>query len=288
MTRRRDLEHHRNSLEEIGEILSSMKTLAYMETRKLSRFLTAQEKVVESIRDVAADFLHFHPGPPAATTPVTPVFVVIGSERGFCGDFNRLLSRQVEVVLREHAPDRPRVICLGRRLQPLLEGQEWLAASLDGASVVEEVPAVLQSLIDAVNGLQTDLPGLALAGIYHDRDPGDVRLEALLPPFAELAGDERSPAFPPLLNVSAPEFLRELADHYLFAGLNHMLYASLMAENQRRVSHLEAAVRHVDDESGELGRKCKALRQEEIVEEIEVILLSAGGFDSDAEPTRGR
>ena len=38
-----------------------MKTLAYMETRKLSRFLAAQQQVVDSIAAVAADFLgHFH------------------------------------------------------------------------------------------------------------------------------------------------------------------------------------------------------------------------------------
>jgi len=61
MTRRRHLEHHRQSLAEIRDIMNSMKTLAYMETRKLARFLDAQHAVVQSIEDVAADLLSFYP-----------------------------------------------------------------------------------------------------------------------------------------------------------------------------------------------------------------------------------
>jgi F-type H+-transporting ATPase subunit gamma len=52
-----------------------------------------------------------------------------------------------------------------------------------------------------------------------------------------------------------------------------------MAENLRRVRHLEGAVRHLDDKSATLQHQSNALRQEEIIEEIEVILLSASSLD---------
>jgi F-type H+-transporting ATPase subunit gamma len=58
-----------------------------------------------------------------------------------------------------------------------------------------------------------------------------------------------------------------------------MLYTSLMVENRRRVTHLEGAVKHMDEESDELRRQCNTLRQEEIIEEIEVILLSSSELD---------
>jgi F-type H+-transporting ATPase subunit gamma len=57
--------------------------------------------------------------------------------------------------------------------------------------------------------------------------------------------------------------------------LHALLYASMMMENHDRVRHLDGAVRHIDDQSEDLARQCNALRQEEIIEEIEVILLSA-------------
>jgi F-type H+-transporting ATPase subunit gamma len=55
-----------------------------------------------------------------------------------------------------------------------------------------------------------------------------------------------------------------------------------MAENQRRVQHLEGAVDHLDERAAELTRQVNARRQEEIIEEIEVILLNATSFDEQA------
>jgi len=89
-----------------------------------------------------------------------------------------------------------------------------------------------------------------------------------------------STAFPhaPILNQSLQEILGELMDHYLFAALHEMPYVSVMAENHQRVENLEGAVKHLDDESAVLVRQRYALSQEEIIEEIEVILLSAASF----------
>ena len=47
-----------------------------------------------------------------------------------------------------------------------------------------------------------------------------------------------------------------------------------MAENHRRLQHLEAAIKHLDDHVVSLRRKSQIYRQEEITEEIEVILLN--------------
>ena len=66
-----------------------------------------------------------------------------------------------------------------------------------------------------------------------------------------------------------------MTHHYLFAVLHEIFYISLMAENQRRLQHLEGAVKHLDDETVNLRRKSQIYRQEEITEEIEVILLNA-------------
>jgi F0F1-type ATP synthase gamma subunit len=77
------------------------------------------------------------------------------------------------------------------------------------------------------------------------------------------------------LHRSSEKTLAAPAEQYVFAALHQMLYASLWAENSRRVARLEGAVRHLDDQSAELTRRSHALRQEEIVEEIEVMLLSA-------------
>ena len=277
MTRRRKLERHRQSLAEIRDIMNSMKTLAYMETRKLARFLGGQQAVVQSIEDVAADLLSFYPEAMPEAKETMPVYVLIGTERGFCGDFNHVLLKYLESALQEHPPVNPVLIVIGRKLYTLLEGQVRVAARIDGASVVEEVTSVLSQAVRELSSLQEQNRMLNVYGLYHGGEDGIV-MQKLLPPF--LHNLHQTPHFPhpPVLNQSPREFLAELTDHYLFAALHEMLYTSLMAENQQRVAHLEGAVKHLDDESAELVRQCNTLRQAEIIEEIEVILLSAASL----------
>jgi F-type H+-transporting ATPase subunit gamma len=259
VTHRRDLERHRDSLGEIAEILS------------------AGRQIVESIEEAAADFLSFERQILPESRQGASVLLLIGSERGFCGNFNHALVDELETLRRASKPGRPRLLVVGRKLHSLLEDDEDVVAYIDGASVAEDVAGILQSLVDELNTLQPSMTDLKLAGIYHTA--AGIRTDALLPPFERQERAAPRYANPPLLNVPPADFLLDLIEHYLLAAMNDMLYTSLMVENNRRVSHLERAVQHIEDESGELTRKCRALRQEEIIEEIEVILLSASGID---------
>jgi len=278
MTRRRNLERHRHSLAEIRDIMNSMKTLAYMETQKLARFLDVQHAVVRSINEVAADFLSFHPETLPEAKEATPVYLLIGAERGFCGDFNHALLRHLETALQAHPPGSPILIAIGRKLYTLLEGDTRAVALIDGASIVEEVTSLLNQVVSELTTLQDKHGVLTVFCLYHGSEDGIV-MQKLLPPFQRLL--HKPPRFPhpPVLNQSPKEFLVELTDHYLLASLHEMLYSSLMVENHHRVAHLEGAVKHLDDKSAELARQCNTLRQEEIIEEIEVILLSATSLD---------
>ena len=108
-----------------------------------------------------------------------------------------------------------------------------------------------------------------------------VVVKRLLPPFQHLSPRRQACAYPPLLHLAPRSFLEGLIEQYLFAVLHEILYTSLMTENYTRLSHLEGAVSHLDEETERLSRECNALRQEEIIEEIEVILLSTSGLGRD-------
>ena len=277
MTRRRNLERHRHSLAEIRDIMNSMKTLAYIETRKLARFLDAQHAVVRNIEEVAADFLSFHPETLPVVKEAMPVYLLIGAERGFCGDFNHALLRHLESALQAHPSGSPMLIAVGRKLYTLLEGDARAAALMDGAGVVEEVTSLLNQVVSELTTLQDKHGVLTVFCLYHGGED-DIVMQKLLPPFQRLLHMPPRFPHPPVLNQSPRKFLVELTEHYLFAALHEMLYTSLMVENHHRVAHLEGAVKHLDDESAELARQYNALRQEEIIEEIEVILLSAASL----------
>lgn len=290
MSRRHDLDHHRHCLGEIREIMNAMKTLAYMETRKLSRFIHAQQAVVDNMETAAADFLTFHRGTLPELETEIPVYILIGTERGFCGDINQSLLAQFETALQHTThTTTPHLIAIGHKLHLLLEDDERISAFISGANIAEEVSTVLQQVVQTLATLQSQQGALTVYGLYHAGEDG-IAMNRLLPPFQSLPHKQPTYSHPPLLNISPAAFLLELTDHYLFAALNEMLYTSLMAENHRRVTHLEGAVQHLDDESLTLKRKSNALRQEEITEEIEVILLSAdslGAVNTKREETRG-
>jgi len=278
MTRRQDLQQHRHSLREVRNILNAMKTLAYMETRKLSTFLDSQHKVVEGLTEVATDFLSFYPETLPEETKTTPVYLLIGSEQGFCGDFNQAVVRHIELSLSTPPITRPRLIIVGRKLYNLLQDDIHVSAQIEGPCVVEEVPAVLDHAMQALADLQAQHPMLSLYSVYHSGEEGIVT-KKLLPPFQHNRQQPPRFTYPPELNLSPKSFLFDLTEQYLFAALHELLYTSLIEENRRRMIHLEGAVKHLDNLSDELTQQFNVLRREEIIEEIEVILLNAGSLD---------
>ena len=273
---RREIEHHLHSLREVGEIFGSMKTLAYMETRKLARFLDAQQAVVRSMEEVASDFLSYHPETLPASGEGTPIQLLIGAERGFCGNFNQNLLDHLQPVVRADPSGSLQMITVGEKLNTLLEEDPGPVVRVEGAGVVEDVPRVLDRLVEELSRLQARHGLLDLLCLYHV-DERAVAARRLLPPFRDLAGRPPSFPYPPMLNQSPQAFLLGLSEHYLFASLHEILYTSLMAENRQRVTHLEMAADHIEEKVQELERKSNVMRQEEITEQIEVILLSASG-----------
>jgi F-type H+-transporting ATPase subunit gamma len=274
MTRRRDIERQRHSLTEIRGIMNSMKTLAYMETRKLAGFLTAQQAVIGNIETVAADFLRFHPRLLPKPEDGNTAYIVIGSERGFCGDFNQKLEETLADVLRQYVETSPRLIAVGHKLHPLIQSHDSAASLMDGAGVLEEIPPLLDRLSTLLGDLYQSQGPDRLFCLFHVSE-GNIEMRELLPPFQQLHVEPQPTTIAPLLNEQPVDFLAGLTEHYLFALLHWILYTSLMTENRQRVSHLEGAVRHLDNETTKLSHLYNVLRQEEVIEEIEVILLNA-------------
>lgn len=276
MSLSRELQLHITQLTEIRSILNSMKNLALMEIHKLQRLKTMQGQAVANIERAALDFLDFYPGPAAVDDNAAHVCILLGAERGFCGDFNESLINMIATGAYTG------VIAVGSRL---CNRQEDIAAeviaTLEGANVAEEIPAVINRLIDAIGSLHDGgtatkaVPALQLTVVYHDTAPNQIAQRQVLPPFPRQNGQTLHDGNPPVLNLEPGEFFADLLHHYLFAVLHEIFYISLMAENHRRLQHLEGAVNHLDDETVKLQRKSQIYRQEEITEEIEVILLNA-------------
>ena len=134
MSQSRDLQVHIVQMEEIRSILNSMKNLAFIETHKLTRFQIMQGQAVANIERVAEDFLDYFPLS-FADDDATPICILVGAERGFCGDFNDSLIKAIATEAYSG------IIAIGSRLVNRLADYPLAAiASIEGANVAEEVP----------------------------------------------------------------------------------------------------------------------------------------------------
>jgi F-type H+-transporting ATPase subunit gamma len=273
MTRRRDIENHRQKLHEIRDIMNSMKTLAYLETHKLARLIQAQHKLNSNIEQAAIDFLNFYPDVLPSLESTENHYLLIGSQRGFCGNYNEVLAEHFRLALDSKKQHPASLIAIGQKLHEQLKDLPFDINYIEGANVTEEIDAVVDGVAHSL--MAAGQPVTSLYVLYHETEDNNVVSERLLPPFMQVQRQRSEFNNPPMLNLSATRLFIDLTENYLFTALHRVLYDSLMSENQSRVQHLENAVNHLDDKTSDLQRQVNALRQEEIIEEIEVILLNS-------------
>ncbi|PLY02399.1 MAG: hypothetical protein C0622_05610, partial [Desulfuromonas sp.] len=214
MTKRHELEHHQRSLSEIREIMNSMKTLAYLETRKLDRFLKSQRDVVSDIEIAAADFLDFYPETLPKSASGDRIYLLIGSERGFCGNFNQKLQRHLEPSLADLPEGKATVIAVGRKLYSLLEDYPCPVIPVAGATVGEEIGDTLNLIVRELTA-QRQRSVVAFYALYHGSDNAIVAHQ-LLPPFQHLLYHQQEEPHEPVLHLVPRKFLLEMSYHYLF------------------------------------------------------------------------
>ena len=267
MSKRRDVEEHIDSLKEIHSIMESMKNLSMMEAQKLARYQRMQQQVLGGIASALDDVrCHFAPGLTEVHEP--PIYLLLGSERGFCGAYNETL---LEVLAQQAGHSKAPIIGVGSRLNGPLKTSYPDAVCLPGAAVADEVDKVLERVISALNHQREQHGALRLEVIYFSPETHEAVCQpALAPPK-----DSSSTGYPPLINLPSKQLLAELLEHYLFALTHAWFFGAMSSECQRRIQHLDQAGHHLEMQLEDLGKRRNMLRQEEIIEEIEVILLTS-------------
>ena len=246
MSQRRRLEERLAGLCESGEIIRSMKNLAFIEIRKLQRLIEEQREIVERLEVMAEDFLAFYPNTLPAAAASDPVCLVLGTQRGFCGDFNESLVASAQRAAGEGGGGAGTLIGVGGELSRRLPAEEGTVVTVKGADVAEEIPAVLAAIVKELDALQAQGRAPSVAVLYRSIEAEEPQWLRVLPPFENLRETSPRHANPPLLNLAPQNFLIELGEQYLFASLRALLFESLLAENDRRLRHLDGATRNLE------------------------------------------
>jgi F-type H+-transporting ATPase subunit gamma len=265
-------QHHLGALHDIRDIMAALKNISLTESQRLRRFLASQQRVMDGIEQAMGAFLGHYPHTLPGGDAAIDIVLLIGSERGFCGDFNESLLEQMQA-----GATQPYLVAVGEKLAAKLDERQIDAETVAGLSTVEDVPEVLLAVVDKLRELSARHGSLQLSIVHHHYD-GHTQEIRRHQPFRHLASSATRRGYPPLLNVAPEIFFPQLLDHYLFAVLHSALYSSLAAEHQLRLQHLQGAIEHIDRQCATLAQRYNNLRQELITEEIELIVLSAGAY----------
>lgn len=271
MPRWRELRRRIGALDEIGQILGAVRSLAFTELRQLADGEPRQHATAAAIQTAIEDLAAHFPDALPERAPDADILIVLGSERGFCGDFNEVAARAAVATRPMPAARR---LAVGAKLCQLLEEQGVPHSALPGPTVVEEIPRALAGIVDAIEAVARS-DGDAALGLVVAHHDGEGRLESrrILPfPALPVAARWRTA---PDLQIAPRRLYRQLIDHHVLAALNLALIASLLAENRRRLEQLSGALDRLHERLEGLRHARRRARQEAITEEIEVILLGA-------------
>jgi F-type H+-transporting ATPase subunit gamma len=272
MSKLSDLQSRMRALQDIEGILKAMKNLSLVEITKISRFYVAQQELLRIVEEALADFQLFYGEAPAGEAPAGgSLYVLIGSERGFCGGFNEAIQKRLESEIT--GGPAAELILIGRKLALKFLEDNRVVASLDGPSAAEEIPLVISRLAKTL--AQYSAAGWKI--IHNSYSDTGTRLEITSPfefPRKKLV---KKFQFAPLLNLPSSDLRPQLFEQYLFALFYEIFYLSFLAENHERLRHMDGALNKLREDAERLRLLSNSLRQETITEELEVIMLSVDG-----------
>ena len=266
MSQRQEIEAKLALYDELNGILGAMRSFALAELKRVGKRETAQQQVVANLALALDDLSAYLPA--AAVAKASPdnrpndIRLLLGSVRGFCGSFNEDVIRLWRA---EADKDKP-LILVGERLQGMLADEQAVAVA--GANSGLDAAMAIERILEAVDRLRAD-DDEKFGLVVGMRDEHTARWQRLWPLL------ENSPAHgagPPLTLAPLAEVAVGVAEHYLYHSLLALLLRSIRVENHMRLMQMENALRHLDSGYEDLQRHKNRLRQEEIVQEIELMV----------------
>ena len=243
---------------ELNDIVSAMKNLAQVELHRVAKAESLQQAAFSTTLQAMAALACGHPDIFESASGQS-LLILLGSERGFCGGFNERVARHFNAV----EADADVVLVVGSRLAAKLDDSVPVRL-FTAPSTVDEVLPCVQQILDLM--ARQTLPA-SVNLVVHGR--GGIEQVALLP---RPAWPQNPPPQVPVLNLPPAVLREELQWQCLYQGLMLYLLGSLKTENRMRLQQMEGAREHLEELTRALRLRINALRQQEIVEEIEVIL----------------
>jgi len=192
MSARRRMAARLETYGEVRAILAAIKNMALAELHRLAGLHENQRRAMRTVERAAADFVAFHP--PLESEDAPRACIVVGSERGFCGEFNTVLAQAASA---SHSRGE-RVLLVGARLAERAAQLDLALESVPGANVAEELAPTLERVLAWLEQVQREAPGGAarVSALLQDPDAPRMLQRTLVPlplPQTRAPGDGAPP-----------------------------------------------------------------------------------------------
>ncbi|MEX0387169.1 F0F1 ATP synthase subunit gamma [Spiribacter onubensis] len=291
------LRHQLDSLDDLQSIVRTMKALSASSIREYEQAVEALRQYENTIELGFAAALRDHPGWPTDVStaddgPGHGVAVIFGSDHGLCGRFNEQVAEHfVQRMGHKEAAtsDRPRILVVGVRLEPVL-GARGVEADevLELPATVEEITATVQAIIQRIDRWQSTGPHRSVR-VFHNGPgrqlqsrPTDQHLLPLALQRLQQMGRREwpSPRLPRAF-MAEPALLSSLIREYLFVRLFRACAGSQTSEHASRLNAMQRAQSNLDDRIESLTGRFRRLRQDAITSELLDVVSGFEAVNSD-------
>jgi len=212
------------------------------------------------------------------------VLIAFASDKGFCGNFNYLLSKKLkEIIAKRRASGvKVKILCIGNKLYQMLKHAMSENESLElvpdfyKGEILANSRSLASQVIDEFRKETADKISLIYTH-YYSAMRMIVSEESLIPLKQEENRDVTETIFEP----SADEVLENLLPYNLGVQIYQAALESIASEQSSRMRSMDNATRNADEMLGDLTIRYNRTRQYGITQELTEVVAGADAIAND-------
>lgn len=273
---------------DLKDIVGTMKMLSSVSIAPYEKALKSLHRYGQTVQDAFVGLLkeeHFsyQPRPIKSTTPQT-VAIIIGTDNGLVGRFNRDILSYVQSDLKErNCLLQTHFICVGKRLGLMADSAKLpVAATYAIMNSLKEIASIASMVLMKVNAVISEYRAEQVLIYFMQRKTGEAQkphVMQLMPlPYADMVrfkSEKWTGKTPPLITADYDTLFSVLIHEYLTVALSGALTASLAAEHYTRMVNMQQAEKNIDESLSEMNLTYQQLRQTSITDELIDIVSGA-------------
>ncbi len=283
-----ELQRRIKTTTDLQGIVRTMKMLSSVSLGQYEKALNSLTQYGKTLHEAfhglfAQNFFTYTP-PTIKTTAPKILAIVIGSDNGLVGRFNKELLSYTKKTCQElgTSQNQIRLIAIGKRIAAFGKSMDFhLVNAYPISNSIKEI-ATLAGIILTKIDQEISTHHFDLVEIFYNKQQNisfAPQMRQLMPlPRNELLKLQKMPwegKMIPLITTGKEELFSALLHEYFSIILIHALTSSLAAEHFTRMNHMQQAEKNIEEKLNDLNLEYQQARQNQITDELIDIVSGA-------------